>query len=70
VRECPHCKGYGYVQVYSSRVMRVYCDCPAGDKRIEDSKEALREVGLDPESSDYRWPRRSDYWPPKYKNST
>lgn len=70
MRDCPHCKGYGYVQAYATRVMRVYCDCAAGDKRIQDIKSALEEVGLDPESPDYQWPRRSDYYPPKYKHST
>ena len=64
---CKHCRDFGYVQVYSTVVMRVYCDCAAGDKRIADVKKSLEEVGLDPESSDYRWPRHSQYWPPKYK---
>ena len=56
---CPHCSGYGYVQVYCTVVMRVYCDCDAGDKRIEEVKGALAEIGLDPESPDYRYTRRS-----------
>ena len=40
--------------------MRVYCDCEAGDRRIKEIKEALTEVGLDPEDSAYRWVRRSN----------
>ena len=66
---CKHCRGYGYVQVYASIVMRVYCDCEAGDKRIKEIKKALAEQGLDPESNDYRWSRRSQYCPPKYKST-
>ena len=69
MKPCPHCNYYGEVQVYSGRVMRVYCDCEAGDKCIADLKKALEEVGLDPENPDYRWPRRSDYVPPKYKTT-
>ncbi len=58
---CRICRDYGYVQVcWSGRVMRVYCDCEAGTKRIEEVKEALREVGLDPDSPSYRYYRYSD----------
>ncbi len=39
--------------------MRVYCDCEAGDKRVNEVKEALTEVGLDPENPIYQWKRRS-----------
>ena len=63
---CPHCRGYGEVQVYCVRVMRVYCDCVAGDRRVEKLKKALEEVGLDPEDTVYQWPRHSEYWPPRY----
>ena len=66
---CNHCRGYGYVQVYASVVKRVYCDCEACDKRIHDLKCALAEQGLDPENPDYQWPRRSEYYPPKYKST-
>ena len=57
---CEHCSGFGYVKVYWTTVMRLYCDCEAGDRRIEEVKEALREVGLDPESPNYTWTRRSE----------
>ncbi len=57
---CPHCSGYGYCQVYDAgRVKRVFCDCSAGTKRIAQVKEALSEVGLDPDNPDYDWSRRS-----------
>ncbi len=55
---CRHCNGFGYVQEYHSRVIRVYCDCEAGDKRIEEIKTALLEVGLDPNDPVYQWRRR------------
>lgn len=57
---CPYCAGYGYVQVYQTTVMRVYCDCEAGDRNIERVRKALEEVGLDPDNPDYRWTRRSE----------
>ena len=60
-QKCNYCGGFGYVQVYRTIVLRVYCDCEAGDNRIKEMKETLREAGLDPDSSDYRWPRRSEY---------
>ncbi len=60
MRECQYCRGYGYVQMYCSRVMRVYCDCEAGDKRVSEVREALEEVGLEPDSPAFRWTRRSD----------
>ena len=56
--ECPHCHGFGYVQVYWTVVMRVYCDCDAGTRRMEEIRKALREAGLDPDSPGYRWLRR------------
>ena len=59
-RECRHCSGFGYVQEYRTRVMRVYCDCEAGDRRVEEIKKALAEVGLDPEDPSYPWTRRSN----------
>ena len=40
--------------------MRVYCDCEAGDRRVEEIKKALAEVGLDPEDPSYPWTRRSN----------
>ena len=58
--ECSYCYGFGYTQVYATRVMRVYCDCRAGIAAIERSKESLREVGLNPESSSYSWLQRKD----------
>ena len=57
---CQHCKGFGYCQVYTGRVIRVFCDCSTGDKRLEAHREALREVGLDPDGPYYTWTRRSD----------
>ncbi len=59
-RVCSHCNGFGYAKVYWTIVMRLYCDCEAGDRRIEEVKNALREVGLDPESPEYKWTRRSE----------
>ena len=50
---CQHCRGFGYCQVYAVRVRRVFCDCPAGDKRLRSHKEALLEVGLDPDKTCY-----------------
>jgi hypothetical protein len=60
---CQHCQDYGYCQVYTGRVIRVFCDCPVGDKRIESHKDALREVGLDPEDPSFTWRRRSQCLP-------
>lgn len=57
---CPHCRGYGYVQVYATVVMRVYCDCEAGDRNIKRIREALEEAGIDPDHPDYKWTRRSE----------
>ena len=59
-RQCPHCNDFGYVQVYLTRVMRVYCNCPKGLERIESVKNTLREVGLAPEDSVYQWTTRED----------
>ena len=67
--ECSYCRGYGYVQIYCTIVKRVYCDCEAGDRRIESVQEALREVGADPDNPSYRYERRSDYVPVKYKTT-
>ena len=39
---------------------RVFCDCSAGDSRIEQVRAALEEEGLDPDDPDYQWTRRSD----------
>jgi len=58
--KCPHCHGFGYVQVYQTTVMRVFCDCEAGDDRIQELREALMEEGLDPDSPDYLWTRREE----------
>ena len=57
---CVHCQGFGYVQVYWTVVLRVYCDCDAGSKRIQDVRKTLEEAGLDPNSSEYRWLRKAD----------
>tara|TARA_A200000159_G_scaffold149729_1_gene158469 strand:- start:293 stop:454 length:162 start_codon:yes stop_codon:yes gene_type:complete len=38
----------------------VYCDCSAGDARVEEVRKALEEEGLDPDSPSFRWTRRSD----------
>jgi len=33
---CSHCHNYGELLIYRyGRVIRVYCDCPSGDKRVE-----------------------------------
>ena len=59
---CSICSNYGYTQIYEcGRVSRVYCICVAGDKRIETVKQALRDVGLDPESKKYSY-RRYQNW--------
>jgi hypothetical protein len=57
---CTHCQGFGYVQVYWTVVFRVYCDCEAGSKRIQDVRGALEEVGIDPDSPEFRWIRKAD----------
>jgi hypothetical protein len=60
--KCRVCSGYGYAQIYvSGRVMRVHCDCEAGDRTVETVKNALREVGLDPDDPHYRYHRVSDF---------
>jgi len=62
VPKCNHCLDFGYVQIYSAGVTRVYCDCEAGTKRIEQVKEALRAVGANPEDPKFgKWSRRSDF---------
>ena len=59
---CNHCLDFGYVQIYSAGVVRVYCDCEAGTRRIEQVKEALRKVGANPEDPKFGdWKRRSDF---------
>jgi len=40
--------------------MRVFCDCEAGDDRIQELREALMEEGLDPDNPDYLWTRRAE----------
>ena len=60
MNKCPYCHGYGYVQVYDTTVRRVFCDCAAGDSRVEQVRAALEEEGLDPDDPDYQWTRRSD----------
>jgi hypothetical protein len=59
--ECFHCCDYGFCQVYTGgRVQRVFCDCAAGMGRIESQREALSELGLNPDDPQYKWYRRSD----------
>ena len=60
MKECQYCHGFGYVQMYCTTVVRVYCDCSAGDARVEEVRKALEEEGLDPDSPSFRWTRRSD----------
>ena len=56
--KCTTCNDFGYVQTYQGgRVARVYCVCEAGDKRVEIIKQVLRDVGLDPEDSQYIYER-------------
>jgi hypothetical protein len=57
---CTYCQGFGYVQVYSTVVSRVYCDCDAGEKRLQIIRAALEDIGLNPDSVEYQWPRRSN----------
>ena len=58
ISQCSICCDFGYAQAYvGGRVIRVYCICTAGDKRIEVVKQALREVGIDPEDSRYVYRR-------------
>jgi len=57
---CTCCQGFGYVQAYWTIVLRVYCDCDAGSKRIRDVRKTLEEAGLDPDSPGYQWPRKAD----------
>ena len=57
---CNHCDGFGYVLEYRTTVARVYCDCEAGTKRIEEIKKTLLESGLDPDNPVYQWRRRSN----------
>ena len=45
--KCPHCSGYGYVQKYRQVVYRDFCDCPAGDSRVEERLKIIMELGLD-----------------------
>lgn len=62
---CPLCKDYGFCQICpDGRVRRVFCDCEAGTRAIERQKQALREVGVDPNHKDFRWLRRSDWMKP------
>jgi len=63
-RPCTYCHDFGLVQVYWTVVLRVYCDCEAGTKRIQSIKKTLKEAGLDPDSSEYQWLRKADI--PKY----
>jgi len=58
-QRCKYCDDFGYVQVYRSRVMRVYCDCSAGDKRVKEVRDSLVEMGLNPDNSSFQWLRRS-----------
>ena len=57
---CNYCYGHGYTQVYRTIVLRTYCDCEAGQRAINRGKDALREVGLDPDKPEYRWQTRKD----------
>jgi len=62
---CSICHDFGYVQVYQcARVIRVYCICPVGDKRVEDIKRVLEESGLDSNNPAYEFNR---YTPTSYK---
>ncbi len=55
---CSICSDFGYVQTYQGGVVvRVYCVCEAGDKRVEVVKQALRDVGLDPGDDRYIYRR-------------
>jgi hypothetical protein len=54
MKRCRYCDDFGYVQIYDAIVMRVFCDCPAGDRRIQEIKNALIEIGLDPDEPKYK----------------
>ena len=43
MRRCPKCLGSGYVLVYRARVIREYCECPAGMKTQEALERSLRK---------------------------
>ena len=60
MKRCRHCDDFGYVQVYDAIVMRVFCDCPAGDRRIQEIKKALRDIGLDPDEPRHKYRIRQD----------
>ncbi len=54
MKRCRYCDDFGYVQIYDAIVRRTYCDCPAGDRRIQEIKKALRDVGLNPDEPKYK----------------
>jgi len=45
---CPRCLDYGYVQVYRTVVYRDFCDCSAGDFRVEQRLQLLKELKIAP----------------------
>lgn len=50
---CKKCRGFGKHQIYyHGRVELVYCQCPAGRKRIERMRKFIESIGEDP-YSDY-----------------
>jgi hypothetical protein len=53
-RPCGKCHGFGRYQSYLwGRVTPVYCQCPVGRRKVEEIREALRELGLDPYAPEY-----------------
>ena len=60
MKRCQHCDNFGYVQIYDAIVIRVFCDCPAGDRRIQEIRNTLIEIGLDPDDPRREYRRRQD----------
>jgi len=61
---CSICHDFGYVQIYRhAMVIRAYCICAAGDRRLEEIKRTMRESGLDPDDQKYTFHR----YTPSYK---
>jgi len=49
------------VRVYRAGVIQLYCHCEAGDRRINEVREALIEQGIDPDDPNLGgWHRLDD----------
>jgi excinuclease UvrABC ATPase subunit len=40
---CQKCNGNGYVLVYQTRVIRMYCECKAGDRVKKEVMKSLEK---------------------------